>query len=63
MAETNRDRAAQLLLELLPLYMGNILKYGNLFTSMQAAQYRVLALLCREKSLPMSEIARRQYIS
>jgi len=30
---------------------------------MQAAQYRVLALLCREGSLPMSEIARRQYIS
>jgi DNA-binding MarR family transcriptional regulator len=63
MAETNRDRAAELLLELLPVYMGSIVKYGNLFGSMQAAQYRVLALLCREGSLPMSEIARRQYIS
>jgi DNA-binding MarR family transcriptional regulator len=63
MAGMNHDHAAELLLELLPVYMGNIVKYGNLFGSMQAARYRVLALLCREGSLPMSEIARRQYIS
>lgn len=63
MPETKRDRAAELLLQLLPEYIGTIVKYGNLFGSMQAAQYRVLGLLCREGSLPMSEIARRQYIS
>jgi DNA-binding MarR family transcriptional regulator len=63
MAEKDRDHAAELLLELLPVYMGNIVKFGTLFGSMQAAQFRVLGLLCREGSLPMSEIARRQYIS
>jgi DNA-binding MarR family transcriptional regulator len=59
----NRDRAAERMLELLPVYMGTITKSGNLFGSVQAARYRVLALLCREGSLPMSEVARRQYIS
>jgi DNA-binding MarR family transcriptional regulator len=63
MADDHRERAAGLLLELLPLFMGNVLKYGNLFGPVQAAHYRVLALLSKEGSLPMSEIARRQYIS
>ena len=57
------DASSELIHSLLPVYMGTITRSGNLFGSVQAARYRVLALLCREGSLPISEVARRQYIS
>jgi DNA-binding MarR family transcriptional regulator len=58
-----RERAAELLLGLIPFYHRHIMKTGCGITGMQAAQYRMLGVLTKEGTLPMSEIGRRLYIS
>ena len=58
-----RDRAAKDLLALIPFYHKHIIKTGFGITGMQAAQYRVLGVLMKAGTLPMSEIGRRLYIS
>ncbi len=58
-----RDRAAKELLALMPFYHKHIMKTGYGISGMQAAQYRVLGVLMKAGSLPVSEIGRRLYIS
>ena len=58
-----RDQAADDLLALMPFYHKHIMKTGYGITGMQAAQYRVLGVLMKAGTLPMSEIGRRLYIS
>jgi DNA-binding MarR family transcriptional regulator len=58
-----RDRAAEDLLALIPFYHKHIIKTGFGITGLQAAQYRVLGVLMKAGTLPMSEIGRRLYIS
>jgi DNA-binding MarR family transcriptional regulator len=58
-----RDRVAEDLLALLPFYHKNIIKMGHGISGLQAAQYRVLGVLTRDGTLPMSEIGKRLYIS
>jgi DNA-binding MarR family transcriptional regulator len=58
-----RDRAAKELLALMPFYHKHIMKTGYGISGMQAAQYRVLGVLIKAGTLPMSEIGRRLYIS
>ena len=63
MTNDMRDRAAKDLLALIPFYHKHIIKTGFGITGMQAAQYRVLGVLMKAGTLPMSEIGRRLYIS
>jgi DNA-binding MarR family transcriptional regulator len=63
MAYDIRDHAADELLALMPFYHKHIMKTGYGITGMQAAQYRVLGVLMKAGTLPMSEIGRRLYIS
>lgn len=63
MADEMRDRVAEHLLALMPLYHKKILQSGHGITGMQAAQHRVLGVLLRDGTLPMSEIGKRLYIS
>jgi len=58
-----RDRAAKELLALMPFYLKHIMKTGYGISGMQAAQYRVLGVLMKAGTLPVSEIGRRLYIS
>jgi len=57
------DRAAEYLLALMPFYHKHIVRTGYGITGIQAAQYRVLGVLMKAGTLPMSEIGRRLYIS
>lgn len=57
------DRAAEYLLALMPFYHKHIVKTGYGITGIQAAQYRVLGVLMKAGTLPVSEIGRRLYIS
>lgn len=57
------DRAADDLLTLMPFYHKHIMKTGYGITGLQAAQYRVLGVLMKAGTLPVSEIGRRLYIS
>jgi len=63
MAYDIQDQAADDLLALMPFYHKHIMKTGYGITGMQAAQYRVLGVLMKAGTLPMSEIGRRLYIS
>ncbi|MGD1004787.1 MAG: MarR family transcriptional regulator [Methanoregulaceae archaeon] len=63
MVDNIRDRVAEDLLALLPFYHKNIIKMGHGISGLQAAQYRVLGVLTRDGTLPMSEIGKRLYIS
>jgi DNA-binding MarR family transcriptional regulator len=58
-----QDRAAEYLLALMPFYHKHIVRTGYGITGIQAAQYRVLGVLMKAGTLPMSEIGRRLYIS
>jgi DNA-binding MarR family transcriptional regulator len=57
------DRAADDLLTLMPFYHKHIMKTGYGITGLQSAQYRVLGVLMKAGTLPVSEIGRRLYIS
>ncbi len=63
MTDDTRDRIAEHLLALLPLYHNKIFRPEIDLPGMQAAQHRVLGVLSREGPLPMSELGRRLYIS
>ncbi len=63
MANDIQDQAAEDLLTLMPFYHKHIMKTGYGITGMQAAQYRVLGVLMKAGTLPVSEIGRRLYIS
>jgi DNA-binding MarR family transcriptional regulator len=58
-----RDRAADALLVLIPLYHKNVVRAKHTFTGLQIAQYHVLLVLIKHGTLPMSEIGQRLYIS
>jgi DNA-binding MarR family transcriptional regulator len=58
-----QDKAAEYLLALMPFYHKHIVRTGYGITGIQAAQYRVLGVLMKAGTLPMSEIGRRLYIS
>ena len=58
-----RDRVADSLLALMPLYYRHILKTGPGISGIRIAQYRVLGQLMKSGPLSMSEIGRRLYIS
>ena len=47
----------------MPFYHKHIVRTGYGITGIQAAQYRVLGVLMKAGTLPMSEIGRRLYIS
>ena len=63
MTQDIEDRAAEYLLALMPFYHKHIVRTGYGITGIQAAQYRVLGVLMKAGTLPMSEIGRRLYIS
>jgi DNA-binding MarR family transcriptional regulator len=58
-----RDRVADSLLALMPLYHRHILKSGPASSGIRIAQYRVLGLLMKSGPHSMSEIGRNLYIS
>jgi DNA-binding MarR family transcriptional regulator len=58
-----RDRAADTLLALIPLYHKNVIRTRHTFTGLQFAQYHMLGVLMKHGTLPMSEIGQRLYIS
>ena len=63
MTQDIQDKAAEYLLALMPFYHKHIVRTGYGITGIQAAQYRVLGVLMKAGTLPMSEIGRRLYIS
>ena len=63
MTGDTRDRAADDLLALMPFYHKHIMKTGFFISGIQAAQNRVLGVLMKAGTLPVSEIGRRLYIS
>jgi DNA-binding MarR family transcriptional regulator len=63
MTDDTREKVAEHLLALLPLYHKKIFRPESDITGIQAAQHRVLGVLMREGPLPMSELGRRLYIS
>lgn len=63
MAEDIRDRAAAALLALIPLYYKNVIRHRPSINGIQVAQLHTLGVLMKSKSMPMSEIGNRLYIS
>jgi len=63
MPEDIRDRAADALLALIPLYYKNVIRHRPSITGIQVAQLHTLGVLMKAKSLTMSEIGSRLYIS
>ncbi len=63
MAEDIRDRAADALLALIPLYYKNVMRQRHAITGIQVAQIHTLGVLMKNESMPMSEIGSRLYIS
>ena len=63
MAEDKRDRAADALLALIPLYYKNVMRHRHAITGVQVAQIHTLGVLMKYESMPMSEIGSRLYIS
>jgi DNA-binding MarR family transcriptional regulator len=63
MAEDIRDRAADALLALIPLYYKNVIRHRPPIAGIQLAQIHTLGILMKTKSLTMSEIGSRLYIS
>jgi DNA-binding MarR family transcriptional regulator len=61
--QDTRDQAADDLLALMPFYHKHIMRTGFGISGIQAAQYRVLGVLMKAGTLPVSEIGRRLYIS
>ncbi len=63
MAEDIRDRAANALLALIPLYYKNVIRHRPSINGIQVAQLHTLGVLMKFRSMPMSEIGNRLYIS
>ncbi|MFY9750249.1 MAG: MarR family transcriptional regulator [Methanoregula sp.] len=63
MAEDIRDRAADALLALIPLYYKNVIRHRPSINGIQVAQLHTLGVLMKSRSMPMSEIGNRLYIS
>jgi len=63
MAEDIRDRAADALIALIPLYYKNVMRHRHAITGVQVAQIHTLGVLMKYKSMPMSEIGSSLYIS
>lgn len=63
MPDDTRERVAEQMLALLPFYHTKIFRSEFDLAGMQTAQYRVLGVLIREGTLPMSELGKRLYIS
>jgi DNA-binding MarR family transcriptional regulator len=63
MAEDIRDRAADALLALIPLYYKNVIRNRHTINGVQLAQIHTLGVLMKYRSVPMSEIGSRLYIS
>jgi DNA-binding MarR family transcriptional regulator len=62
-AEDIRDRAADALLALIPLYYKNVIRHRPSINGIQVAQLHTLGVLMKYESMPMSEIGNRLYIS
>ena len=63
MAEDMRDRTADALIALIPLYYKNVMRHRHAITGVQIAQIHTLGVLMKYKSMPMSEIGSSLYIS
>jgi len=63
MTEDIRDRAADALLALIPLYYKNVIRHRPSINGIQVAQLHTLGVLMKFRSMPMSEIGNRLYIS
>ncbi len=63
MAEDIRDRAADALLALIPLYYKNVIRHRPSINGIQVAQLHTLGILMKSRSMPMSEIGNSLYIS
>ena len=61
--EDTRDRAADALLALIPLYYKTVIRQRPSITGIQVAQLHTLIVLAKDKAMPMSEIGNRLYIS
>jgi DNA-binding MarR family transcriptional regulator len=57
------DKAADGLLALMPVYHKHIFRINRHKTGLESAQYRVLGVLMKSGSHPISEIGRALYIS
>jgi DNA-binding MarR family transcriptional regulator len=58
-----KDKAADSLLALMPLYHNHIFRINRRNSGLEAAQYRVLGILMKTGPHPISEIGRMLYIS
>jgi len=58
-----RDRAADALLSLIPLYHKSVIRQRLVFSGIQLAKIHTLKILMKYKSMPMSEIGNALYIS
>jgi DNA-binding MarR family transcriptional regulator len=63
MTEDIRDRAADALLALIPLYYKNVIRHRHAVSGIHVAQHHTLGVLMKFGSMPMSEIGSRLYIS
>jgi DNA-binding MarR family transcriptional regulator len=63
MTQDMRDRTADALLALIPLYYKNVIRHRPPIAGIQLAQIHTLGILMKTKSLTMSEIGNRLYIS
>jgi DNA-binding MarR family transcriptional regulator len=63
MTKDIRDRVADSLLALMPLYYRHIMRNGPANSGIHLAQYRMLGLLMKSGPISMSEIGRQLYIS
>lgn len=58
-----RDRAADAMLAMIPLYYKNVIRKKYTGNGMLIAEYHTLGILKRHGELPMSELGNRLYIS
>ncbi|ABS55133.1 transcriptional regulator, MarR family [Methanoregula boonei 6A8] len=63
MTQDMRDRTADALLALIPLYYKNVIRHRPPIAGIQLAQVHTLGILTKAGSLTMSEIGSRLYIS
>lgn len=63
MDDSLRDKAADGLLALMPLYHRHIFRMNQQTSGLEIAQYRVLGVLMKTGPCPISEIGRSLYIS
>ncbi|MDD1702830.1 MAG: MarR family transcriptional regulator [Methanoregula sp.] len=63
MTEDIRDRTADALIALIPLYYRNVMRNRHVSNGVLVAQYHTLGILLKYGALPMSEIGSRLYIS